>query len=81
MLATGALADMVVVDTTRPHFAPMHDPVAAIVYTARGTDVEMNIVGGEIIVEGGRSTRVDQDAVVSEARGRARELAERIKPR
>ena len=78
VLAEGALADIVVVDTTRPHFAPMHDPVAAIVYTARGTDVEMNIVGGEIIVEGGRSTRVDQDAVVSEARARAGELAERI---
>ena len=80
-LAEGALADIVVVDTTRPHFAPMHDPVAAIVYTARGTDVEMNIVGGEIIVEGGRSTRVDQDAVVSEALARAGELANRIKPR
>ena len=39
------------------------------------------IVGGEIIVEGGRSTRVDQDAVVSEALARAGELAERIKPR
>ena len=81
VLAAGMLADIVVVDTTRPHFAPMHDPVAAIVYTARGTDVDMNIVGGEIIVEGGRSTRVDQDAIVSEARARAGELAERIKPR
>lgn len=78
VLAEGALADIVVVDTTQPHFAPMHDPVAAVVYTARGTDVEMNIVGGEIIVEGGRSTRVDQDAVVAEARARAGELAERI---
>lgn len=80
VLAEGALADIVVVDTTRPHFAPMHDPVAAMVYTARGTDVEMNIVGGEIIVEGGRSTRVDQDDVVSEALARASELAERIRP-
>ena len=59
----------------------MHDPIAAIVYTARGTDVEMNIVGGEIIVEGGRSTRVDQDAVVAEALARAGELAKRIKLR
>ena len=77
-LAAGALADILVIDTTRPQFAPVHDPVAAIVYTARGSDVEMNIVGGEIIVEHGRSTRIDQDAVVSEARRRAAELAERI---
>ena len=78
VLAAGALADILVIDTTRPHFAPMHDPIAAIVYTARGTDVEMSIVGGEIIVEHGRSTRIDQDAVVSEAIRRAAELAERI---
>ena len=78
VLAAGALADILVIDTTRPHFAPIHDPIAAIVYTARGTDVEMNIVGGEIIVEHGRSTRIDQDAVVSEAIRRAAELAERI---
>ena len=39
----------------------------------------MNIVGGEIVVEDGRSTRVDQEAVVAEARSRAGELANRIK--
>mgnify|MGYP001977308208 CR=1 FL=1 len=79
VLEVGALADILVIDTTQPQFAPLHDPRSAIVYTAQGSDVDMNIVGGEIIVEDGRSTRVDQEAVVAEARSRAGELFDRIK--
>ncbi len=79
VLEVGALADILVIDTTQPQFVPLHDPRSAIVYTAQGGDVDMNIVGGEIIVEDGRSTRVDQEAVLAEARSRAGELFDRIK--
>jgi len=77
-LVPGALADIIVIDATRPHLAPLHRPGAAIVYAARAGDVEMNIIGGEIVVENGRCTRVDQDEIVTEARRRARELMDRI---
>ena len=49
-----------------------------MVYAARGSDVTTSIVGGEVIVEGGRCTRVDQDEVIEEARARAAELIGRI---
>ena len=77
-LAPGALADVIVLDTSRAHLTPVHDPRTALVYAARGSDVTMNIVGGQVIVEEGRCTRVDQDEVISEARGRARGLIARI---
>ena len=77
-LAPGALADVIVVDTSRAHLTPVHDPRTALVYSARGSDVTMNIVGGQVIVEDGRYTRVDQDEVISEARRRATELIGRI---
>ena len=77
-LRSGALADVIVVDTGRIHLTPIHLPDTAIVYSVRGSDVTMSIVGGEIIVEDGRTTRVDQDAVVAEAAGRARDLIGRI---
>lgn len=77
-LAPGALADVIVLDTSRAHLTPVHDPRTALVYAARGGDVTMNIVGGKVIVEEGRCTRIDQDEVMSEARGRARDLITRI---
>ncbi|MCY4372074.1 MAG: amidohydrolase [bacterium] len=77
-LVPGALADVIVLDTSRAHLTPIHDPLSALVYAARGSDVTMNIVGGQVIVEDGLCTRVDQDEVMSEARARARYLLGRI---
>lgn len=77
-LAPGTLADVIVIDATRPHLVPLHRPISGIVYSARSSDVEMNIIGGEIVVEEGHCTRIDQDAVITEARRRASELMERI---
>jgi 5-methylthioadenosine/S-adenosylhomocysteine deaminase len=78
ILRVGALADVIVVDATRPHMAPLHRPSSGIVYSARASDVEMNIIGGEIVVEDGRCTLVDQDEVIAEAKRRAGELMERV---
>lgn len=77
-LTPGALADVIVIDVTLPHLAPLHHPIAGIVYSARAGDVAMNIIGGEIVVENGRCTRIDQDEVIAEARHRAGELMNRI---
>ncbi len=78
VLRPGALADVIVVDATQPHMAPLHRPTSGIVYSARASDVEMNIIGGVIVVEDGRCTLVDQDAIIAEARKRGGELMDRI---
>ena len=70
-LEPGALADVIAVDLHRPHLTPVHDPLAALVYAARASDVVLNIVGGRIIVEEGRCTEVDQDEVMAEAKARS----------
>ena len=77
-LRPGALADVIVLDTGRPHLTPLHRPEPAIVYAARGSDVRLSIIGGQIAVEDGRTTLVDQDEVAAEAAGRARDLIGRI---
>lgn len=78
VLRPGALADVIVVNATAPHMAPLPRPTSGIVYSARASDVEMNIIGGEIVVEDGRSTLVDQDEIIAEARKRSGELMDRI---
>jgi len=73
------LADIVVIDLERPHLQPVHDVVPTLVHSARPSDVVMTIVGGQIIYEEGRCTRVDEAEVIAEARARSRELADRIR--
>jgi 5-methylthioadenosine/S-adenosylhomocysteine deaminase len=76
-LAPGKLADIAVLDFDRPHLTPCHEVVPALVYAARGSDVDMTIVGGRVVYEDGRCTLVDEAAVMSEARERATALVER----
>jgi len=73
----GKLADIAVVDLDRVHLQPLNRTIATLVYAARGSDVVMTIVGGEIIYENGTSTKVDDAEVIAEARARSKDLIER----
>jgi len=76
-LAAGYLADLVLLDTHSAHLTPMHDPLAALVYSARASDVRTVIVDGKIIVRDGDMTTIDEERVVRQARERASVLRER----
>ena len=73
-LTLGKRADLVVFDASRPHLRPHVDPLGNLVHTGQGRDVRMVIVDGEVIVEDGRPTRVDMEAVCAEGEQAAREL-------
>ena len=73
-LRPGDPADLVVIDLRRPHLTPAGDPLGTLVHCAHGRDVEHVIVAGRLIVEDGRSTTVDEDAIRREASERAARL-------
>ena len=77
VISPGKLADLVIVDQSAPHHAPLHRTVASVVYSTSPSDVTHTIVGGEVILEDGRRTMVDEAAVVEEANGRAADLVAR----
>jgi len=77
VIEPGKLADLVVVDFQRPHLKPLHRTVSSLVYAARGSDVDLVIVGGDVIFEEGRCTRMDEAAVLAEAQACADDLARR----
>lgn len=77
VLAPGKLADLVIVDQSAAHHAPLHRTVASVVYSTGPSDVTHTIVGGEIVFEDGRCTQVDEAAVIEEANGRAADLVAR----
>ncbi len=67
-LAPGAKADILLIDLDHAG-APMYaDPIKALVDAGSGRDVHTVIVDGKVLVEGGRATRVDEDAVYARAR-------------
>lgn len=76
-LRPGAPADLTLVDLQRAHIQPVHDPLAALVYCARNSDVWGVIVDGRVILRAGRFVDVDEDALLAECRARAQHLARR----
>ena len=57
-LEPGKDADFVILDLERASTTPLHDPYAAIVYSARSGAIESVFVGGKPIVVNGRPTRL-----------------------
>ena len=73
----GKCADLVLVDRDRAHLAPDPDIWSTLVYAARGTDVRMTMVGGEVLVRDFRLQKMDEVEVVRTAQAAARDLASR----
>ena len=76
-LETGKRADLIVVDRDRLHMTPGPDPYSTLVYAARPTDVRTTIVGGDVLVDEFRPTRVDPAEIAAGARAAAAALAAR----
>lgn len=69
-VAPGMKADLILVDWKKPHIAPVHKADSALVYNANGNDVDTVIVNGEIVVQGKKSTKVDEAALIDECQKR-----------
>ena len=79
VLAPGKLADIIVVDMKSPHLTPWHRTVSALTYCARGSDVVHSIIDGNLAMENGRCTMVDEEEVMREAQARAEDLIDRAR--
>jgi cytosine/adenosine deaminase-related metal-dependent hydrolase len=67
-LEEGKAADLVVLSRSRPEsWGPRTDPHDLLAYSASRADVRHVVVGGEVLVEDGRLTRLDLDEIRSRA--------------
>src|SRR5438552_5363147 len=69
VIEPGRAADLVTLpwkSIAAPYLAPDTPPVDAVVHRARAAAVDTVMVAGEVVLEGGRFTRVDKAAVLEE---------------
>lgn len=66
-LEEGKKADVVLVDLKKPHLTPLHDACAAMVYSARGSDVDTVIVDGKILMCNRQVRTLNEEAVMERA--------------
>lgn len=64
-LEPGKKADLIAVDLARPHLQPYYGGYSALVYYAKSSDVVTSIIDGEIVLDNGRLTRLDEAGALS----------------
>ena len=66
MIKEGLDADLCLVDFSAPHLMPCHNVLNALVYSAKGGDVAMTMVRGNILYQNGQFPTIDLKTVVEE---------------
>lgn len=76
-LEVGKKADFVAIDCRAAHLQPWQSPVSAVVYSATGRDVELVVIDGRVVVEHGKLTDLDEEAIWREGARRAEDIVAR----
>lgn len=63
----GMKADLTLIELDKSHLAPRHNTEAAIAYAAHASDVALVMADGQILLENGRLTTMDEERVIFEA--------------
>ena len=77
-LEPGKKADLIVIDTKKPHLTPMYHPESHLVYAARGSDVDSVIINGKIVMENRKILFMDIEKVMENVRNIADEIRMKI---
>jgi 5-methylthioadenosine/S-adenosylhomocysteine deaminase len=73
-IEVGLAADLVCYSLDTTAFTPLNDPVRQLVYGERGAAIHTVLVEGDVVVSGGRLTKVDEVALLREAQAAHAEL-------
>jgi 5-methylthioadenosine/S-adenosylhomocysteine deaminase len=63
-LEPGKAADIIVIDTRKPHLTPLYHPASHLVYAARGGDVRTTIIHGQVVMDNRTLLTLDLDRVM-----------------
>ena len=89
-IAKGYKADLVLIDLDSVNYVPLNNATNQLVFTEDGTAVDKVLIGGRLVVSGGRAIGIDRAALARQAgeaverlsalNADARRFAESIEP-
>lgn len=67
-------ADIIVIDTNKPHLTPMYNLYSHLVYAAGGNDVDTSIINGQVVMENRQLLTLDIAKVMADVNQVAKEI-------
>jgi len=77
-LEIGKKADIIIVDTKKPHLTPMYNPFSHLVYAAGGNDVSHSIINGQLVMENRNLLTLDVGDIMAMAKNKSKQILEWI---
>jgi 5-methylthioadenosine/S-adenosylhomocysteine deaminase len=78
-LEAGKRADLILLDTGRPHAVPLYNVYSHVVYALKGSDVVTSIINGRVVMLDGRVLTLAQGEVLKRAQEFGRRVAASLK--
>jgi 5-methylthioadenosine/S-adenosylhomocysteine deaminase len=66
-LEIGKKADVILLETQRPHLLPRYEPYSHLVYAYKGSDVAVTVIGGKVVYENGRLLTLKEAELAAKA--------------
>ncbi len=63
-LEKGKRADLIVIDTNKPHLTPMYNPYSHLIYSCGGHDVRHSIIDGRLVMEDRKLYTLDLEEIM-----------------
>ena len=77
-LQPDAWADLIILNTQSPHLTPLFHPESALVYQARGNDVQHVLVAGRHVVQNRQLTTLDLQQILAQVRSLADQVKKKL---
>jgi 5-methylthioadenosine/S-adenosylhomocysteine deaminase len=75
-LEVGKRADLIIIDTKKPHLIPMYNPYSHLVYAAGGHDVKHSIINGSIVMEDRKLLTLEVEDIMEQAKEQSHRVRE-----
>lgn len=69
-IEVGKDADIILIDTNKPHLTPLNNPFSAVVYSAQSSDIDCVFCKGELLMENRKLLTLDIDLAMKNTKER-----------
>lgn len=77
-LEIGKKADIILIDTKKPHLQPLYNIESLLAYSVNGADVDTTIVNGEILMKNRQLQTIDEQEVFDQVSSRVSRIVKGI---
>jgi 5-methylthioadenosine/S-adenosylhomocysteine deaminase len=79
-IEVGKQADIIILDTNKPHWIPLFNPYSQLVYAASCADVNTSIIGGKVVMHDRKLLTIDLPLIAQEVRKIAHKISPGVYP-